>query len=448
MRDETAEPRDSNHIWLRQSVTFTVNGQTRTVEMALPLRTGATPGEVEALLDEADAGMRRLSRRLDAHLAELNTPSAANAPATRPNATPAASAGRPATRPQERTDARPAAQRPALPPVQRPTAAIPPTSAGPDLTIPEFIAQATAIGYDSRQAMDKLGVHSLTGLNLREALEALRRQALLEGTAPAAPSQPAAPPLAFEEEEDSAAFAGEPEMELSYPDPASLPDGEDEDSFFAEEANAGQAPTSTASNPSTAAPAPSPTSGPLADVPDLGALRRDARLTPASKLPAPTPRRATPPTGNGKIAETPAAPPVPAPTAEETPAARAERIIAELRTAHPGGAPSADRRSAFKHAVIDQLTQKGVEGLTVGIWNLPSAQLGPEQTEALISWSKRDEFVEEARAVYKLIQATAKDTQPPASEAPTPPPAPPARGDKPAARPRPAPPARERPGDN
>ena len=75
VRDETAEPRDSNHIWLRQSVTFTVNGQTRTVEMALPLRAGATPGEVEALLDEADAGMRRLSRRLDAHLAELNTSS-------------------------------------------------------------------------------------------------------------------------------------------------------------------------------------------------------------------------------------------------------------------------------------------------------------------------------------------------------------------------------------
>ena len=288
--------------------------------------------------------------------------------------------------------------------------------------------------------MDKLGVHSLTGLNLREALEALRRQAVLDGATPAPARPPVAPPLAFEEEEDSAAFTGEPEMELSYPDPASLPDGEDEDSLFAEVADAEPAHGAT--------PAPGPASGPLADVPDLGALRRDGRLTPASKLPAPAPRRTTPLVEDGKIAETPAAPPIPAPAPPETPAARAERIIAELRTAHPGGSPSADRRSAFKHAVIDQLTQKGVEGLTVGIWNLPAAQLGPEQIEALISWSKRDEFVEEARAVYKRIQSIPKDAQPPAAETPPPPAAPPARNDKPAARQRPAPPARERRGDS
>ncbi|HLY32217.1 MAG TPA: hypothetical protein VKQ36_14395, partial [Ktedonobacterales bacterium] len=57
-------------LWLRQSVTFAVNGQTRTLEMALPVRPGAPAEELEALLDEADAGMRRLSRRLDAHIAD------------------------------------------------------------------------------------------------------------------------------------------------------------------------------------------------------------------------------------------------------------------------------------------------------------------------------------------------------------------------------------------
>ena len=73
VRDDsiTRDARDADHIWLRQSVTFSVNGQTRTLEMALPLRPGATPDEVDALLDEADAGMRRLSQRLDAHLAEV-----------------------------------------------------------------------------------------------------------------------------------------------------------------------------------------------------------------------------------------------------------------------------------------------------------------------------------------------------------------------------------------
>ncbi|HEX8730381.1 MAG TPA: hypothetical protein VF739_17255, partial [Ktedonobacterales bacterium] len=107
MRDDSTprdphDVRDADHIWLRQSVTFSVNGQTRTLEMALPLRPGATPDEVDALLDEADAGMRRLSQRLDAHLAEVS-------------ATPAAPIPAPAPAPERR-----AAERPAPPPARRP----------------------------------------------------------------------------------------------------------------------------------------------------------------------------------------------------------------------------------------------------------------------------------------------------------------------------------------
>ena len=81
-------------LWLRQSATFTVNGQTRTVEIALPVRPGAPPDEVEALLDEADAGMRRLARRLDVHVAEAAV-AMTGAEANQPDAavaTPATSA--------------------------------------------------------------------------------------------------------------------------------------------------------------------------------------------------------------------------------------------------------------------------------------------------------------------------------------------------------------------
>jgi hypothetical protein len=437
VRDETTEPRDSNHIWLRQSVTFTVNAQTRTVEMALPLRPGATPGEVEALLDEADAGMRRLSRRLDAHLAELLNPSAAMpapsippAPeAPRPAATstlrpapePAASAPRPAVRAPERP-----AQAAARPPAAAPTAA--PT--GPDLTIPEFLAQAAAVGFDSRQAMEKLGVRSLTGLNLREALESLRRKALLDGATPAGapPRPPAGPPLAFEEEEESDAFASEPEMDLSYSDLADLPDddAEEEEDAFVEESAAPPAPAASApvSEPPTSAPAP-----------DLNALRRDARLTPASKLPAPA-RRSGPLSQEASIAETPAAPiSEPAPAPEETPAQRSERMLAELRAAHGGGTASKHQRDAFANIVVGELSEKGATALTTAIWNIPPGKLGPEQLDALISWGKRDDFKPEAREV--LIAAKRVGPPPAASpEAPAAPPPsePPARG----ARSRPA----------
>ena len=58
-------------IWLRQAATFTVNGETRTVEIAVPLRPGATDEEIEELLREADGGMERLTRHLDARVAAL-----------------------------------------------------------------------------------------------------------------------------------------------------------------------------------------------------------------------------------------------------------------------------------------------------------------------------------------------------------------------------------------
>ena len=61
---------DSEHIWLRQTVTFTVNGQTRTLEIGIPLARNASAQDVEALLGVADAGMSALSRRLDAQVTE------------------------------------------------------------------------------------------------------------------------------------------------------------------------------------------------------------------------------------------------------------------------------------------------------------------------------------------------------------------------------------------
>ncbi|HEY7849662.1 MAG TPA: hypothetical protein VIC27_06320, partial [Ktedonobacterales bacterium] len=196
MRDDTTDPRDArdpNHIWLRQSVTFSVNGQTRTLELALPLRPGATPDEIDALLDEADAGMRRLSQRLDAHLAEITgapaapaaqpaapqptaprsaaptapAPEAAQAAAPQPAAPLPASAPasveRPAPRTAAPTPSAPAAAPAVAPqPPTRPFApAAAPASGGPDLTRPEFLAAAGTLGLDARTVMERLNVRSL-----------------------------------------------------------------------------------------------------------------------------------------------------------------------------------------------------------------------------------------------------------------------------------------------
>lgn len=390
VREESSDARgarDPNHIWLRQSVTFSVNGQTRTLELALPLRPGATPDEVEALLDEADAGMRRLSSRLDAHLAEVTgaTPvAAANVPA--PVAPPAASAPERSERPESAPAPRPATptrpisaaaapaekptERPAEKPAPRPTAPASPAAAssaatGPDLTRPEFLTAAGALGLDARTVMERLNVRSLNGLNLREALDLLRRQVVREGGTPNEPT-PAAPvahakrpaPIGaprFDEEDDS------PTFELSYPDPDDLPGDEDFDG--AEDFAPLEAPAAAPSKPAPAAG--------ISDVPDLEELLN----------------------GGARKA------------AEDVIATRAREVIATMRTAHPGGQATPHQRSAYQNIVIEQIGEAQAAKVVRAIWDLTPDRLGPEHYDAFTRWGKEDEFAEEVEAALTILRA-------------------------------------------
>src|SRR5215831_21102189 len=60
---------NGEHIWLRQSVTYTHEGQTRTLEIALPIRPDAPQEEVARLLAQAEAGMAQLTTSLDRRIA-------------------------------------------------------------------------------------------------------------------------------------------------------------------------------------------------------------------------------------------------------------------------------------------------------------------------------------------------------------------------------------------
>lgn len=383
VRDEPSgarDARDPNHIWLRQSVTFAVNGQTRTLELALPLRPGATPDEVEALLDEADAGMRRLSSRLDAHLAEVTgaapvAPPAASAPerheappAPRPAtpsrpAAPIASAPAPAEKPAEKV-----APRPPAPAAAAPVAAPAPAASGPDLTRPEFLAAVGALGLDARTVMERLNVRSLNGLNLREALDLLRRQAVRDGsvsderepasTAPATHVERPAPigSPRFDEEDDN------PTFELSYPDPGDLPSDEAFES--ADDFAPLEAPTAAPS--STHAP-----TAPVSDVPDLEELLN----------------------GGARKA------------AEDATATRAREVIATMRGAHPGGQATPHQRSAYQHVVIDQIGEAKAASVARAIWNLTPDRLGPEHYDAFTRWGKEDAFAEEVEAALAILRA-------------------------------------------
>jgi hypothetical protein len=62
-------------------------------------------------------------------------------------------------------------------PARASTSSTPATSstAGPDLTRPDFFAAAAKLGLNPKEALDRLGVRSVAGLNLRTALATLER---------------------------------------------------------------------------------------------------------------------------------------------------------------------------------------------------------------------------------------------------------------------------------
>lgn len=393
VRDDTSNsplPRDADHIWLRQSVTFAVNGQTRTLELALPLRPGATPEEVEALLDEAEAGMRRLSRRLDAHLAEI-TSAAQPTPTPVAEPAPTMAATMPAPRATPQAASQPAiAERPAPQPAAASTPRATPapapqpattTRSGPDLTRAEFLAAAGALGLDARTVMERLNVRTLSGIDLREALDLLRRQVVRDGggsaePAPAAQETPA--PVSgprFDEEDDGPAF------EVSYPDFDDLP-GEDDESGEDDFAPLETLPAEPAP-PARPAPRPVRAAAPaLDDVPDLHDLL-DEPSAPTAPAASPTPA------------------PEPEPSAADV---RPRELIATLRAAHAGGQPTEHQRSAYRNIVISELGETKAAGVVRALWNLTVDRLGPEQLDALIRWGKADAFAEEVEAVLELLR--------------------------------------------
>jgi DNA polymerase III subunit gamma/tau len=438
---------DGGHIWLRQAATFTVEGQTRTVEIAVPLRPGADAEEIEALLREADAGMERLSRHLDARVAALSggapaveaaapagmTEPAGAAPAASPAATIAETPARPAAVPAREiptappppaavpTHETPAASRarpngppPASPaaaarPASAPSSAPPatPSTAAPapaePLGIADFLAAVRReFDYNPKQAMERLSVRTLSGLNLREALEMLRRQALRDGEAvepaPPARSTPAAParvapsaasvpaptpaattpsePHYFEEEDD------EPEMAFGLPDEDGV--REDLGGYAALDGEPGDPEDDLGEFDDDD----------LEDVPDFAAPPPSARRAASARAATPATPQAPPP-----VAQPPAGS-----IAGGAARSQAMQIVGQLRGARAGGTPSTQQRTAYRNVVTNELGEARARALAQGVYHVAPDRLGPEQYDALISWGKRDTFAEEVDTVLAALR--------------------------------------------
>lgn len=203
------------YIWLHYGTQLTVNGRSYTIEMNVPMPIGASEETREQLLREADAGMNQVASHVENRVAQLlqrvqptqgKIPAPAQTPKPAPRPQPA-SVPAPLTGPQPLQPAPTRARENTLEPVssaqyvqnaqntqntqnvQKEPVNVPPTRPNigasmpstpalgdsSNLSLQQFIGYIREnMGLSPKQAMDLLKIKTLTGVNLRDAVEQLQ----------------------------------------------------------------------------------------------------------------------------------------------------------------------------------------------------------------------------------------------------------------------------------
>jgi len=83
----------------------------------------------------------------------------------------------------------------------------------------------------------------------------------------------------------------------------------------------------------------------------------------------------------------------------------AENVLSRLREARGSSVASDNRLKVLKNVVGDQLSNEQLLQLIQGVWGVNGLKkLKNDQLEALISWAKEDEFMNEAEVVLAVLQ--------------------------------------------
>src|SRR5689334_11821130 len=234
--DDTTRKANGEYIWLRYTTQYIHEGRTQTIEIEVPVPIGASAETREQLLREAEAGMDQLTQHIEARLARqprisqasqvaaaqqaISTPPPVERPVVAPSApvrnvektaSPPAQVTRPPAQAVPASTAsnrgsQPAAREEVVVPPTRdsigasmPSAPIGTNDAVGNLSITGFLDHIKEMGLDSKQAMNRLNIKSLSGINLRDALRQLQHQIEQEtdrsrnpGAVSRTPSSPAA----------------------------------------------------------------------------------------------------------------------------------------------------------------------------------------------------------------------------------------------------------------
>ncbi len=387
-----------DHIWLHYGTQFTLNGRTHTIEMSIPMPIGADEVTREQLLREADAGMNQLADHVENRVAQmmqraqpnqgkLPTPSpiARSSPQPRPASIPAQQTGpQPLQVTHTRTyeEAEPVApvartreKEPEAPPAQEAAVAapitrsdigasmpsIPPGESGGNLSLQQFIGYIREnMGLNPKQAMDILKLKTLSGVNLREALEQLQKIAPQEN---AALTGAAAKP---QESTPTQRPASNPVATRSTP-PSPPPTLNSLRSSAQEVERGGRGDVNEHRSPYAAFDEEvEPDEGEELD--DLEDLDLPRELSAQERV-------------------------------------QARKKIDSMRETRGATVSSPGRLQVLTNITSSQISSQQLHELIEGVWDVNSIKkLKVDQTEMLISWAKEDDFVSEVEAVLTILE--------------------------------------------
>ena len=413
-----------SHIWLHHTMQVRVGERTHTIEMDIPIPIGASADIRKQLLNEAESSMEELANRIENReplkvtrsqptqadrATSIKAPaSSGQSAASKTTASAAPSAPTPTPLQLGATAQPPAQARGSIPPVVPVSkeTAVPPTrpnigasmpsspgmsvDTSGSLKLPQFIQFIKdTLDLSPKQAMELLNVKSLSGLNLREALEELQE---IVGHETASMTTPTA-------------AAGQKSVESNQ---TKEPKGQQEtdgvkaggtsraSASGAGEDQAGRPSSSSASLPPIKFPgAANPKNPDIVEI--TNAVVRD---TPPSYA---FDEEIDLESDEIDLEEEEDVEYVPELTNQER--QLGENVLAKLREAH-GSSSASDARLKVLHNVTDsQVSEEQLLQLVDGIWGITALKkLKNDQAEALISWAKEDDFLSEVEIVQLLMQ--------------------------------------------
>jgi hypothetical protein len=441
------------YIWLRYATQYSKDGRTHTIEMGIPVPLGASAEAREKLLHEAETGMSQLVQHVEervfqalervqsghttgnqgiaATVSQTVPPSAVkkaeptvSSPLTLSTAqqTQSVSDQSPPlqTRPANRSasvpaplttgqapnvqrapsrTAPPSAQTVDVPPTRHSVGAgmpssLGPTSTGGSLTIPDFISYINEnMRLSPKQAMELLRVKSLAGINLREALETLKR--IMAQNAQGGTNVPQQP----QHQGQLGSMVREAHPVVSAPVSRNTP--------------VAPLPVKTSQSTASLSQDVSLSISELPAKPASEALEHTEPEHVSNVIEMRVPQPAKPAhgfdeeiDGNEELEDLDEFDNLSL-SSEISPErlGRARDKISALRGMQGATVASAARLQVLRNAADDEVTTEQLQQLVAGVWNIQALKkLKVDQVEALISWAKEDYFLDEVEAVLIVLE--------------------------------------------